>query len=104
MSVIVRSIDEIKQAIQRNPYPAADADTARKLYVTFLSDAPDKSLHSALDKYKAENEEFSIIEREVYMLLASYGNTKLSNALIEKKLGLTGTTRNWATLNKILEL
>ncbi len=104
VAVIVRSIDEIKQAIKRNPYPNADEDTERKLYVTFLSDTPDKALHASLDKYKNENEEFRILEREVYLLLVSYGNTKLSNALIEKKLGLCATTRNWATLNKILEL
>ena len=104
VSVIVRSIDEIKQTIKRNPYPNAETESERKLYITLLSDIPDKAMHASLDKYKAESEEFSIIEREVYLLLASYGNTKLSNALIEKKLAVTGTTRNWATLNKILEL
>ena len=104
VAVLVRSIDEIKQAIERNPFSGIETDSTQKVYVTFLSGAPDSSLHAALDKYKSENEEFRILEREVYLLLASYGNTKLSNALIEKKLGLCATTRNWATLNKILEL
>jgi len=30
--------------------------------------------------------------------------TKLTNAFFEKKLGTTATTRNWNTVNKLVEL
>ena len=32
------------------------------------------------------------------------GSTKLNNAIIEKKLKLTSTARNWKTIAKLIEL
>ncbi|HYR28650.1 MAG TPA: DUF1697 domain-containing protein, partial [Thermoanaerobaculia bacterium] len=32
------------------------------------------------------------------------GQSKLTNALIEKRLGVAGTTRNWNTCSKLLTL
>jgi uncharacterized protein (DUF1697 family) len=33
-----------------------------------------------------------------------YGKTRLSNAAIEKKLSVAATTRNWKTVNTLLEM
>ena len=33
-----------------------------------------------------------------------YGTTKLANATIEKKLSIVATTRNWRTVNALLEM
>jgi uncharacterized protein (DUF1697 family) len=98
---IVRSLDNIKSVIANNPFGEAD-DDGRKIYVTFLSAPPAPALHQLLDNYKGGAEELKIINREVYLLLSNYGNTKLTNSLVEKKLGVAATTRNWATINKIL--
>jgi uncharacterized protein (DUF1697 family) len=100
---IVRSLDEIRTIIKKNPFPAS-LDGSKKLYVHFLSDEPVKALHALLQPYKAPEEELRIIGREAYLVTPGYGNSKLSNALVEKKLGVTATTRNWATVNKVLEL
>lgn len=32
------------------------------------------------------------------------GNSKLTNAIIERKLKVLATTRNWNTVNKLMEL
>ena len=101
---IIRSINDIGNTIKNNPFPKPIADDKRKLYVTLLSGTPEASLHKTLDAYRNEGEEFRILDRQVYLMLPGYGTTRLSNALIEKKLGHIATTRNWATLNKILEL
>jgi uncharacterized protein (DUF1697 family) len=61
-------------------------------------------LHSALDTYAGEGEEFHINGREVYILTGGYADTKFSNTFIEKKLRVAATTRNWATVNKVIEL
>ena len=43
--------------------------------------------------------------REVYLHCPSgYGETKLSNAVFEKALAVKATTRNWNTVNKLLEM
>lgn len=99
---IVRSLDEIASVIKKSPFTDGVGDG--KLYVHFLSNEPRKGQQSALDPYKAENEELKIIGREVYLLTDGYGSSKLTNILIEKKLSVTATTRNWATINKVLEL
>ena len=101
---IIRSTDGIKIAINNNPFGELSADDPRRLYVTFLSDAPPVSLHKALDAYKSEQEEVQVVNRELYIVTGGIGNSKLTLTVIEKKLGVTATTRNWATVNKMLEL
>jgi len=101
---IVRSIDNIKSVIANNPFNNLAPDDERNVYVSFLSSIPDEALIPSLNAFKNAEEELRIIDREGYLLVKSYGNTKLSNALIEKKLKVTATTRNWATINKMLEL
>jgi len=102
--VVLRTTDEIKSVIENNPFKNAPPDDARKLYVHFLSGTPATELHTALAAYKNEGEELLIIQREVYLLTVSYGTTRLTNSLMEKKLGVTSTARNWATVNKVPEL
>lgn len=102
--VILRSVDEIKEVIKASPFRDPQKGTTQKLYVAFLSAAPAASLHSTLDIYKNETEEVKIVGRELYIVTGGIGNSKLSLNLIEKKLGVAATMRNWATVNKVLEL
>lgn len=100
--VVIRSLDEIKDVIKKNPFQKEMAE--RKLYVHFLSGAPDKALHSSLEPYKSAGEDYKIIGKEMYFLAPGMGNSKLTNTLIERKLAVTATARNWATVNKVLAL
>ncbi|MCD6010554.1 MAG: hypothetical protein K0Q79_416 [Flavipsychrobacter sp.] len=100
--VVIRSLDEIKDVIRKNPFQKEMEE--RKLYVHFLSGAPDKALHSSLEAYKSAGEDYKIIGKEMYFLAPGMGNSKLTNTLIERKLGVTTTARNWATINKVLTL
>lgn len=101
---IVRPLSDIKRVIQNNPYHTRIPGDERKLYVCLLSAVPDILLHSALDEYGNDLEEATVLGSEVYLLLSSGAKTKLSNSFIEKKLKVTGTMRNWATINKVLDL
>ena len=66
------------------------------------------SLLAALEQLRllaATPEQFRIIGREIYLYCPNgYGNTKLSNAAIEKKLSVVATTRNWKTVNTLLAM
>jgi len=45
------------------------------------------------------------LNREIYLYCPDgYGRTKLSNNAIEKKLSVVSTTRNWRTVNTLLEM
>ena len=105
VSVILRSLPEIQDIIHANPYPqsALPPGDDRKVSVTFLQSLPDPSLVPGLP-VSSGTDELTVLGSEVYILYKAYGDTKLTNTLIEKKLAVRATTRNWATVNKVLEL
>ncbi len=98
---IVRSIDELEAIVSVNPFDITVIGENRKLHVTMFSAAPDRTKEPLLTAVLLEDEEFQIIGNELFMITHSYGNSKLSNTFVEKKLGLSATTRNWATINKV---
>ena len=101
---IIRSIDEIKNAIERNPCPLVVTEEGRKLYVHFLSETPAAGKIALLHPALLPGEELHHVDRELYFVTPGAGNTKLTNALMEKKLGVVSTARNWATVNKVVGL
>lgn len=100
---IVRSQAEIADVIKASPFDQ-DAEKDRKLYITFLAGKPDADKAAALEALSTEKEVMQVLDREVYFLTPAYGETKFSNAFMEKKLGVPATTRNWATVNKVMEI
>lgn len=103
VKAIIRMQHEIKNVLRNNPYHNMNTQE-RNLYVTFLSDVPPPSVRGALEVYSNDAEDARLMKREVYILSNNYGRTCFPNSLIEKKFGVTATTRNWALLNKIVEL
>lgn len=102
IAVIVRSTSELREAIAKNPFPAAAKNDPSHYVVVFLSDEPKK------DSFAYEGPEpRAIAGRELYIdysIGAGMGRSKLTNALIEKALGVRGTARNWNTLTRMLEI
>jgi uncharacterized protein (DUF1697 family) len=48
---------------------------------------------------------FTLAGREVYLHCPDgYGRTKLSNAFLERKLGVAATTRNWKSVTALHDL
>lgn len=101
VKVILRTEDEFKAIIEKNPFKKEDPGN---LHVTFLSDHPAKKPVEEIEKIKDKGERFFLSGRDIYLFLPNgYGRTKLSNDLFEKKLGVCATTRNWATVNALLD-
>lgn len=102
VSVLIRTPKELCQVIARIPFTKQEAE---KSYVTFLSDVPVEVPTDEINKAKNSSEKFKIIGKEIYFYCPTgYGKTKLSNNFFEKKLKLSATTRNWNTVNKLLEI
>jgi uncharacterized protein (DUF1697 family) len=54
---------------------------------------------------KNDVDEIRLLGSEVYILCRNgYGKTLFSNTFIEKKLMVSATTRNWATVEKLFSL
>src|SRR6185312_4662078 len=104
VTVVLRTLEEIAEIIKKNPFPKVTVGKELQLYVSFLHTKPDAKLTAALIALKNEYEEFIVKNREVYCLCSKKadGTRLFSNTLVEKKLQLPATTRNWATVNKVL--
>lgn len=101
ITVILRTAAELRAAMKANPFPER-VEEGNRLVVVFLSGAPKDP--KALDAYTGP-EEKQVAGRELYIYYGNdMGHSKLTNALIEKKLGVKGTARNWNTVTKMLEL
>lgn len=102
VQVLLRSHDELARVVAANPYQARESDHTR-LLVTFL--AQPAADPGRLEVPTGETGVFSIVDREVYLHVPDgYGRSKLTNAYIERRLGVPATTRNWKTVGKLCEM
>ena len=103
--VIVRNINQLENIILGNPFLKEKNIDLEKLHVTFLSEIPGQPATDAIKLLSYPPDRFSIIGEEVFLYTpGGYGETKLSNKFFENKLKVTATTRNWKTVNKLLEI
>ena len=98
----VRTPAEWDAVIAKNPYTAHAKRDPGHLLVMFLRDAPDRIQAAALDEAITGRETARVIGRHAYLYYPDgVGNSKLTNAKIEKALGTRGTARNWNTVTKL---
>ena len=101
--VIVRTRDELADAIERNPIAEAD-DQPKRCQVSFLSGEPDAAAVARLSGIDVAPERFEISGREVYAWHPDgLQRSKLARALGDG-LGVSSTARNWNTVKKLLDL
>jgi uncharacterized protein (DUF1697 family) len=104
IEVVVRSRAELAKVVERDPL--GDVATNPKRYqVTFLATKAPAGLKQKLQGVAAEQERFAISGREVYAWHPEgVARSKLWALLAGKELGVTGTSRNWTTVTRLLEL
>ncbi len=101
----LRSVDEWADMIARNPFPVEARRDPARLVAMFLKAAPVASAVEALRASVAGREVIRVGTRHLYITYPDgQGRSKLTGALIEKKLGIAGTARNWNTVLKLAEL
>lgn len=105
VSVLSFIAEELKDIIKNNPLLKHDNINEEYLHVTLLKDIPDKDKLVKFTINKDDNEIYIINGKVIYLYCPNgYARTKLSNNTFEKKLGVIATTRNWKTVNKLLEM
>ena len=103
--VVVKTLKEVEGIVQRNPFVKDKAIDQSKLHVTFLSEVPKKSTTQDLEGLATKGERLHVVDQQIYLYCPNgYGQTKLSNNAIEKKLSVVATTRNWRTVNALLAM
>lgn len=103
--VIVLDAEELQDIVRKNPFATDMVIKPSQLHVTFLSSKPEHTDIEIIQRKKSAGEEFSIIEKAVYLNCPDgYGKTRLTNAFFENTLQVRATTRNWKTTLKLLEI
>lgn len=104
--VMVRDQSSIQKVIARSPFCSdgvPDFDI-KHLHVTLLGKKPLPRNVNAMSDLEF-NDDYRISGDVVYLNLPSgYSKTKLTNTFLEKKLGVSATTRNWKTFCKVAQM
>jgi|SRR3954452_1122441 uncharacterized protein (DUF1697 family) len=104
VGVIVRTRDELARVVAHDPLRAKATDPKRYM-VTFLSGKPPAAAMRAVDAAKYEPELFAVKGREIYSWFPDgVQGARLTHAFWERRLKLTGTARNWNTVQKLLAM
>jgi uncharacterized protein (DUF1697 family) len=105
VEVFVRTLAELRDIIEKNPFQNQPGRESKWVVVLFLAAHPDDTAQEDLLKAYAGPEEFFITGKEVYIYYTNgIGRSKLSLSLLEKKLKTVGTARNWNTVVQLQKL
>ena len=100
VTVFVRTAAEWAAMIAANPFPNEAKNDPAHLIVMALKKPADASALVMPGREVARGS-----GREIYIVYPDgQGTSKLTNAVIEKKLGTRGTARNWNTVMKLAAL
>ena len=101
---IIRQVSELENVVKNTPFPGVVPDKTTQVYITFLSG--DAGLHApqVIASLQSAAETLHMNNREVYTLIRKNLELKPLDVIarLEKKLGIPCTTRNWATVNKVI--
>lgn len=104
IDVVVRTRDELADVVRRNPLGEV-ATEPKRYQVTFLARKPDRTLVRKLEAARIDPEEFVVSGREIYAWHPKgVARSRLWAQLADRRLGVTATARNWATVTKLLAL
>ena len=97
---------EIAYAKDKNPFWSKNSEIdITKLCVTFLDNTPDQDLVNQIVPPNNCTDFFEIDGKYIFLFCpGGFARTKLTNNFFERKLKQTCTTRNWKTINKLIEL
>ena len=99
---VVRSAAEWNAIIAENPFPDAAAGDPGRFVLMAMKTPPKPADVRALQSAIVGRETLRAIGKSIYMIYPDgQGNSKLTNLVIERKLGIAGTARNWNTVLKL---
>jgi len=105
VSVVLRTLSEIKSIVNRNPFRKYEASKDVMLCVVFLANEPKTkptlplvSLTDNLEVFEVADGTACVVSRR-----KKTGWFGFPNNFVEKQFGVTGTTRQWSSVKKLLK-
>lgn len=101
----VRTAKEWEGVVAHNPFRKEATRDPGHLLVMFLKDAPSVTAVKALQAAVTGREVLRAGGKHLYIVYPDgIGRSRLTNAVIDKRLGTRGTGRNWNTVLKLAAL
>lgn len=98
VTVMIRTGDQMAAVTAGNPFPEAYAQPTR-VHVAFLSAAPHRARLAALLAESFTPDELRAGDGFLYLRYPNgAGRSRLTNDVIERRLGVRATARNWNTV------
>lgn len=102
--VVARSREELEQVAREHPLASPGLED-RFLMVAFLDREPDVAMDEAIKADEFEPDRFDQRGWDVYLAYPNgIGRSRLSHGLIQRRLGVRATIRNWRTILRLVEL
>lgn len=102
--VIVRTRDELAEIVATNPLKEVATDPAKQV-VYFLTEEIDDDRLDGIDPEEIAPEVVVLDGREIHLWApGGIGESAVGRMLTAKRLGTATTSRNWRTVQKLLEM
>lgn len=102
--VIARAASPFVRIAETHPFSGLGLDE-RMLHVAFLDREPDKPVVDLIDTELYQPDRLEARGREIYLAYPNgSGRSELNHALLERRLGVAATARNWRTVSKLAEM
>lgn len=105
VNTLVLTAESFAEIFHNNPYLPEKESEIEKLYCTLLHEVPEVAKTKTLGSVEANGDEFRIKGKCLYFYYVNgYGKSKINNPVVENKLKVKATTRNWKTMTKLMEM
>jgi uncharacterized protein (DUF1697 family) len=103
--VMIRTDKELADLFSSNPFLNEKEFDPAKMAVLFLHEEPSDSQIQKVKDIDYPPDKFKIIGKDIFIYCPNgFGRTKLYTNFFEKKMGVTGTGRNWKTITTLLKI
>jgi uncharacterized protein (DUF1697 family) len=104
LRVMIRTGSELADVVSRSPLPDGPENPAR-FFVAFLSAVPDPAAVRDMEHQAFGADRIWISGAEAYLWCPNgSADSPLTKGIIDKRLGVTTTSRNWNTVTKLVSL
>jgi uncharacterized protein (DUF1697 family) len=102
---MIRTVQELKNFMSVNPFlPEENFDPSKNAVIVLHEKANEEQIQKAID-IDYPPDKFKVDGSEIYVYCPNgFGRTKLYTNFFERKMGVTGTARNWKTITTILNI
>lgn len=105
VGVMIRTMAEVEDMVNREPFKNLPAGPDVKWFVTFLAAVPRTMPPMPWKSPEGDVEVLEVRDRDVFSLSRLvHGRFGFANPFLEKRLGVAGTTRGWPTVVKVVAL